>query len=163
MWCMVHCNFNPIFSLAHNLLQGAHIIFQTSADNFEIVQKTCSISVWGAFSLKGKDKNFHRIFTFSKQNCKLQFKWHHEWQGWQSDFLDLNRFFFYFSFLSNHPTPQEVHWSSSAQCLRLANSKYAIKIKQIYIQIKEIDKVKSGINYVKIRGKSSTFKWWNPD
>ena len=30
----------------------ASIIFQNSVDNFEIVQKRCSISVWGAFPLK---------------------------------------------------------------------------------------------------------------
>ena len=30
-------------------------------------------------------------------------------------------------------------------------------------QIKEIDEVKSWITCVKIRGKSSTFKWWNLD
>ena len=77
-------------------------------------------------------------------------------------FFYLNWFFFYF-FLSKQPTPLEVNQSSWAQCLRVANSNYAIKIKQIYIQMKEIDEVKSWINCVEIRGKSSTFKWWNPD
>ena len=47
--------------------------------------------------------------------------------------------------------------------IRVANSNYALKIKQIYIQIKEIDEVKSWINCVETRGKSSTFKWWNPN
>ena len=47
--------------------------------------------------------------------------------------------------------------------LRVASSNYAIKIKQIYIQMEKIDEVKSWINCVEIRGKSSTFKWWNPD
>ena len=86
----------------------------------------------------------------------------------KSDLFDLNQIFliwidFFDFFLSNHQTPLEVNQSSSAQHLRVANSNYATKIKQIYIQIKEIDKVKSWTNCVKIRGKSSTFKWWNPD
>ena len=59
-----------------------------------------------------------------------------------SDFCYLNRFF-NFLFLSNHPTPPEVNQSSSAQCLRVDNSNNAIKVKQIYIQIKEINEVKS--------------------
>ena len=59
--------------------------------------------------------------------------------------------FFEFFFLSNHPTPLEVNQSYSAQSLRDANSNYALKIKQIYIQIKEIDEVKSWINCVNQR------------
>ena len=63
-------------------------------------------------------------------------------------------------------TPLEVNQSSSAHCLRVTNSSDAIKIKQIYIQIKKkkkkkSSKVKSWINCVEIRGKSSTLKWWN--
>ena len=95
-------------------------------------------------------------------------------QGWQFFwffFLKIKKkksdLFFWFKSIffppSNHPTPLEVNQSSSAQCLRVASSNYVIKIKQIYIQIKEIDEVKSWINCVTIRGKSNTFKWWNPD
>ena len=90
----------------------------------------------------------------------------------KSDLFDLNQIFFPIEinlliylviFLSNHLKPLEVNHtpSSSAQCLRVANSNYAIKIKQIYIQMKNIRGVKSWINCVKIRGKSSTFTWWN--
>ena len=66
----------------------------------------------------------------------------------KSDLFDLNqsfylnRFVLFFFFLSNHPTPLVVNQSNSAQRLRVANSNYALKIKQIYIQIKEINEVK---------------------
>ena len=69
-------------------------------------------------------------------------------QGWRffwfkkkiekSDLFDLNQIFwfkliFLIFFLSNHPTPLEVNQSNSAQHLRVANSNYAFKIKQIYL------------------------------
>ena len=95
------------------------------------------------------------FFDFLKKSKKIGFIW------FKSDFFYLNWFFDFF--LSSHPTPLEVNQSSSAQCLRVDNSNNAIKVKQIYIQIKEINMIKPWINCVEIRGKSSTLKWWNPD
>ena len=94
------------------------------------------------------------FFDFFKKIKKIGFIW------FKSDFFDLNQFFLFF--LSNHPTLLEVNQSSSAQCLPVDNSNNAIKVKQIYIQVKETNEVKSWINCVEIRGKSSTLKWWNP-
>ena len=74
----------------------------------------------------------------------------------------LNQIFFFwikinFLKISNHLTPLQVNHSTSAQCLRVANSNYATKIKQIYIQMKKkkkkkkINKIKSWIDCVEIR------------
>ena len=54
---------------------------------------------------------------------KIGFIW------FKSDFFLFESFFPH----SNHLTPLEVNQSSSAQCLRVANSNYTIKTKQIYI------------------------------
>ena len=53
-----------------------------------------------------------------------------------SIFLNLD-FFFHFLPFSNQVNPLEINQSSSAQCLRVPNSKYAMKIKQFYIQMKK--------------------------
>ena len=38
---MAYWNLMPFFIFSDNLLQDAHITFQNSVDNFEIVHKTC--------------------------------------------------------------------------------------------------------------------------
>ena len=86
-------------------------------------------------------------FFFSFLFFLIRFIW------FKSDILNLNHFFIIFR--SNHPTPLEVNQSSSAQYQWVANSNYAIKIKQIYIQMKEINEIKSWKHCVEIRGKSN--------
>ena len=77
----------------------------------------------------------------------------------KSDFFDLNQF----CFLSNHIIPLQVNQSRSAQSLRIANANNAIKIKEFYIQMKQIDKVivwKSEVNEVFLNDEIQIrYKW----